>query len=180
MCYCAERFRINPRFIAAIISIYSAERKHDAPSFGSPTGFLALLPPETRLEAYRFYVECIAPVIQSPGVTSRSKVSTLTCHAEHDLSGETRRQDIVMPLVCPPEVEQGYDFEISGAYACGNIEDQKILFDEHNRPRAIVFTSRYGCFRRDNSSDASKACIRSDDPSYKAIHSCFVVSFHAR
>jgi hypothetical protein len=171
---------LRPDLVAGIISIYSAQRLDDAPSFTSPAGFLALMPPETSLEAYRFYVQCIGPLIAATGVTGHSKVRTLTCYGEQDLSGETRREDIIMPLNCPPEVEQGSDFRISASYACGNITNQKILIDERNRPRAIAFNTRQGCFRRDNDPEASKACIRSDEPSYRAIHSCFIVSFHTR
>ena len=179
-CITSQNFYWRSDFVEAIIGIYGAERPDGAQSFKSPVGFMGLLPKEVTLESYRLYQQCILPALGASTYSEVSKEVTLTCHAEQDLSGDVRREGIVMPLTCPSEVERGYSFRISGSYACGNISEQEIKYDQHKLPRAIEFTTKNGCIRHDESPEAAKNCIRPDDQSYKALHSCFVVTFRTR
>ena len=180
-CVAVQSIAMRPDLIGAIINIYVAQRPEGAVSFKSPAGFLELLPKDVTLEAYRLYRQCISPILATSDSANASEVVTLTCFTERDLSGNRRREEIVLPLNCPPEVEQGYDFTISGSYACGDISKQEIVYNEHRRPSAVTFNSVQGCFRRDDDSrSAQNACVRNDSPPYKAWHTCFVVSFHVR
>jgi hypothetical protein len=180
-CITSQNLSWRLDFVEAIVAIYGAERPDGAQSFKSPVGFMGLLPKEVTLEGYRFYQQCVSPALGMSGPGDIGKEITLTCHAEQDLSGDVRREGIVMPLACPPEVERGYSFRISGSYACGNISEQDIKYDQHNKlPRAVEFSTKQGCIRHDESPEAAKNCVRPDDKSYKASHSCFVVTFRTR
>jgi hypothetical protein len=181
-CAVTQSIAIRQDLIGVIASIYSVQRPNGSESFRSAAGFLQLMPAEVRNEAYRMYVQCVAPVISSPaGLPIDRPEQTLTCYGEQNLSGDRRREEIVMPLNCPPEVERGYDFTISGSYVCGNIVRQEIIWNDRKRPTAVKFNSFNGCFREDNDTQSAKAnCRRLDNPNYQASHSCFIVSFHSR
>jgi len=191
-CATAQKVRLAPDLVTAIATIYSAEPS----KFRSATEFLTLLPKELALEAYRFYQQCIGPVMSavdrastssqaqpvspqaSPG---SSQVLTVTCQAERDLSWNKRTAEIVLPLSCPPEVEKGYDFTISGSYACGAIVSQDIVYNDKKRPIAVNLSISEKCWRWDNdATEAQKFCVRSDVPNYKASHTCVTVSFYSQ
>jgi hypothetical protein len=198
-CAAVQKVRLAPDLVTAIATIYSAEPS----KFRSATEFLTLLPKELALEAYRFYQQCIGPVISSvdqastssqaqpgssqaqPGSSQASpgssQVLTVTCQAERDLSWNKRTAEIVLPLSCPPDVEKGYDFTISGSYACGAIVSQDIVYNDNKRPIAVNLSISEKCWRWDNdTTEAQKFCIRPDVPNYKASHTCVTVSFHSR
>lgn len=191
-CATAQKVRLAPDLVAAIATIYSAEPS----KFRSATEFLTLLPKELALEAYRFYQQCIGPVISAVDRASASSQAqptssqtslgssqalTVTCQAERDLSWNKRTAEIVLPLSCPPEVEKGYDFTISGSYACGAIVSQDIVYNDKKRPIAVNLSISEKCWRWDNdATEAQKFCIRSDVPNYKASHTCVTVSFYSR
>ena len=191
-CAAAQKVRLAPDLVTAIATIYSAEPS----KFRSATEFLTLLPKELALEAYRFYQQCIGPVMsavdrastssQAQPVSSQaspgsSQALTVTCQAERDLSWNKRTAEIVLPLSCPPEVERGYDFTISGSYACGAIVSQDIVYNDKKRPIAVNLSISEKCWRWDNdATEAQKFCVRSDVPNYKASHTCVTVSFYSQ
>ncbi|HEV2957092.1 MAG TPA: hypothetical protein VGX95_13320 [Xanthobacteraceae bacterium] len=202
-CSVGQKPPLSPALVTAIATIYSAERPDGAAKFKSATEFLTLLPKELALEGYRFYQKCIAPIMssadnpsgatQAPAVSSQAspgaaqvssggfQVLTATCQAERDLSWNKRTAEIVLPLSCPPEVEQGYDFTISGSYACGTIVSQDIVYNDKKRPTAVNLSISEKCLRFDNNAtEAQKSCVRADVPGYKASHTCVIVSFHSR
>jgi hypothetical protein len=202
-CSVGQKIPLSPALVTAIATIYSAERSNGASKFKSATEFLTLLPKELALEGYRFYQKCIAPIMsladnssgasQTPAASSQaspaaaqappglSQVLTATCQAERDLSWNKRTAEIVLPLSCPPEVEQGYDFTISGSYACGTIVSQDIVYNDKKRPTAVSLSISEKCLRFDNNAmEAQKFCVRADVPGYKASHTCVIVSFHSR
>ena len=172
--------------VGGIIKIYRAQRPTGALSFRGPASFVALFPDELGDEAYLFFVKCISPIMTSSssgsvsGQVSLAQIITLTCHAEEDLSGQITRSEIVVPLDCPPEVDQGFDFTISASFVCGSVSRQRILTDEHGLATAVGFTMVQSCLRRDDDPEAASHCTRPDDKNYKAVHSCFIVSFHTR
>src|SRR5262249_54703445 len=202
-CWVGQKTPLSPALVTAIASIYSAERPNGASKFKSAAEFLTLLPKELALEGYRFYQKCIAPIMSladnssgasqtlaasshpSPGAAQAPsggpQVLTVTCQAERDLSWNKRTAEIVLPLSCPPEVEQGYDFTISGSYACGTIVSQDIVYNDKKRPTAVSLTISEKSLRFDNNAmEAQKFCVRADVPGYKASHTCVIVSFHSR
>jgi len=202
-CATGQKSPLSPAIVTAIASIYTAERPNGASKFKSATEFLTLLPKQLALEAYRFYQQCVAPIMSSadrpsgasqapaassqtsPGATQAppggSPVLTVTCQAERDLSWNKRTAEIVLPLSCPPEVEQGYDFTISGSYACGTIVSQDIVYNDRKRPTAVSLSISEKCLHWDNNAtEAQKFCVRADVPTYKASHTCVIVSFHSR
>jgi hypothetical protein len=202
-CSTGQKTPLSPALVTAIATIYSAERPDGASKFKSATEFLTLLPKELALEGYRFYQKCIAPIMSladghsgaspapaassqpSPGAAQAppggSQVLTVTCQAERDLSWNKRTAEIVLPLSCPPDVEQGYDFTISGSYACGTIVSQDIVYNDKKRPTAVSLSISEKCLRFDNNAiEAQKFCVRADVPGYKASHTCVIVSFHSR
>jgi hypothetical protein len=202
-CSTGQKTPLSPALVTAIATIYSAERPDGASKFKSATEFLTLLPKELALEGYRFYQKCIAPIMSladshsgaspapaassqpSPGAAQAppggSQVLTVTCQAERDLSWNKRTAEIVLPLSCPPDVEQGYDFTISGSYACGTIVSQDIVYNDKKRPTAVSLSISEKCLRFDNNTiEAQKFCVRADVPGYKASHTCVIVSFHSR
>ena len=202
-CSVGQKIPLPPALVTAVATIYSAERPDGASKFKSATEFLTLLPKELALEGYRFYQKCIAPIMSSadsssgaaqtpagspqasPGATQApsggSQVLTATCQAERDLSWNKRTAEIVLPLSCPPEVEQGYDFTISGSYACGTIVSQDIVYNDKKRPTAVNLSISEKCLHWDNNAiEAQKFCVRADVPTYKAAHTCVIVSFHSR
>ena len=201
-CAVGQKTPLPPALVTAVATIYSAERPDGASKFKSATEFLTLLPKELALEGYRFYQKCIAPIMSSadssagtsqaiavspqtsPGATQApaggAQVLTATCQAERDLSWNKRTAEIVLPLSCPPEVEQGYDFTISGSYACGTIVSQDIVFNDKKRPTAVNLSISEKCLHWDNNAtEAQKFCVRADVPTYKAAHTCVIVSFHS-
>lgn len=191
-CAAIQKVPLSADLVTAIASIYSAEPS----KFRSATEFLTLLPKELALEAYRFYQQCIAPVmsavdrpsassppqpVASPAPAGSAPVHTVTCQAERDLSWNKRTAEIVLPLNCPPDVEQGYDFTISGSYACGAIVSQDIVYNDKKLPTAVNLSISEKCWRWDNDATAAqKFCTRPDVPTYKAAHTCVIVSFHSR
>jgi hypothetical protein len=181
-CATAQKVALPPNLIAAISSIYSAQRSYGAPGFMSAAGFLTLVPKALTLESYRLYRQCIVPIMSSTDPTVISDgLSTFTCVAERDLSWNRRTEEIIIPLNCPPESEEGYGFTISGSYACGDIVKQKIVFDDKQRPTAVNISISEKCLHSDNDVEAAqRACPRRDESSYKATHTCVIVSFHAR
>lgn len=202
-CAVGQKSPLSPALVTAITSIYSAERPNGASKFKSAAEFLTLLPKELALEAYRFYQQCIVPMMSSPDrsasappatpVSSQTspgatpappvavQVLTATCQAERDLSWNKRTAEIVLPLNCPPEVEEGYDFTISGSYACGTIVSQDIVYNDKKRPTAVNLSISEKCLHWDNNAtEAQKFCVRSDVPTYRASHTCVIVSFHSR
>jgi hypothetical protein len=202
-CVAGQKNPLSPALVTAITSIYSAERPEGASKFKSAAEFLTLLPKELALEAYRCYQKCIVPIMssadssastsQAPAALSQtsagathappggSQVLTATCQAERDLSWNKRTAEIVLPLSCPPEVEQGYDFTISGSYACGTIVSQDIVYNDKKRPTAVSLSISDKCLHWDNNAtEAQKFCVRADVPTYKASHTCVIVSFHSQ
>src|ERR1700730_2092596 len=191
-CATAQKVRLAPDLVTAIATIYSAEPS----KFRSATEFLTLLPNELALAALRFYQQCIGPVLsaadrasaqsqeqpvssQTPSASSQGL--TVTCQSERDSPWNKRTAEIVLPLSCPPEVEKGYDFTISGSYACGAIVSQDIVYNDKKRPIAVNLSISEKCWRWDNdATEAQKYCIRSDVPNYKASHTCVTVCFYSR
>jgi hypothetical protein len=156
-------------------------------SFSNSTDFLKLIPDDARLEAYRLYVQCISTIVNPPAPASgpvnngdslKTPEHTIrTCFAEQDLSDEAQLTDIVMPLNCPLEADQGEGFRITGSYACGKVYDQKILFGAGKVPAAVEFSVRDRCRVDIDPTQARENCDRPDEPNYRAQHSCFVVGF---
>jgi hypothetical protein len=182
-CAVNQNILLRADLIGAIVSIYSAERPKGAPSFRSAAVFVALMPEgDARLEAYRLYAQCIASIILGLVQTAPAGPKVLTCYAQRDMSGEMRLADQIMPLNCPFEVEQGSGFLITGSYACGGISKKSIVYDEqYHVPVAVLFDMHQNCIHGDNHPDQAKAaCTRSDNHTYSAAYSCFVVSFHTQ